>query len=185
MHHEVLHFVYEKKHLIPEYFNNARVLEIGSRTVENQPTIRCHFNGCDYIGVDISNGPNVDIVGKGHEFKSDQLFDTAVSCECFEHDPFYEKTIMNMIHNLRPNGLLIFTCASTGRSEHGTRKSNPQSSIEGIHPKDFEYDIFQDYYKNLTVDDIKSIPGFNDSMVGQYWVSNEASKDLYFYGYKK
>ena len=185
MHHEVLHFIYEKKHLYPGNFNNARVLEIGSRSVTDQPTIRCHFQDCDYTGVDVSDGENVDIVGKGHEFKSNQLFDTAISCECFEHDPFYEKTVMNMIHNLRTNGLLIFTCASTGRSEHGTRKSNPEASIQGFHSKDFEYDIFQDYYKNLTAEDFKSIPGFNDSMCGQYWVSNEGSNDLYFLGFKR
>ncbi len=168
MHHEVLHFVYEKKQQYPEYFNNARVLEIGSRTISNQPTIRCHFKNCDHTGVDVSSGPNVDIVSKGHKFKSSQLFDTAISCECFEHDPFYEKTIMNMIHNLKPKGLLIFTCASIGRSEHGTRKSDPLASIQGSHPEDFEYDIFQDYYKNLTAENFKSIPGFNDSMISQY-----------------
>jgi|TARA_B110000908_G_scaffold30050_1_gene35565 SAM-dependent methyltransferase len=185
MHHEVLHFVWEKKYLFPQHFNNSRVLEIGSRSVTDQPTIRCHFQDCDYTGVDISDGLYVDVVSKGHEFKSDKLFDTAISCECFEHDPFYKKTIMNMIDNLRPKGLLIFTCASTGRSEHGTRKSSPESSIEGLHPEDFEYDMFQDYYKNLVADDFKSIPGFNDKMFGQYWVSNEGSSDLYFYGFKR
>jgi SAM-dependent methyltransferase len=185
MHNEVQEFVIGKKILSPQYFNNAEVLEIGSRSVEGQPTIRTHFNNCNYTGVDISEGLNVDIVSKGHEFIGDRLFDTVISCECFEHDPFYERTIMNMIHNLKHNGLLIFTCASTDRPEHGTRKSHPGSSIEGIHPENFEYDIFQDYYKNLIADDFKNIPGFNKHMVGQYWVSNEGSKDLYFYGYKR
>lgn len=178
MHHEVLHFVYETKNLFPEYFNNARVLEIGSRKVQDQPTIRCHFSNCDYVGVDISEGNCVDVVAKGHEYDSDQLFDTVISCECFEHDPFYEKTVSNMIRLLRPNGMLIFTCASTGRPEHGTRRSSPGSS-----PATAEIEGWQDYYKNLTESDFKGIPAIV-KMKGSYWVSNESTCDLYYRGWK-
>lgn len=179
MHHEVLHFVYETKNLYPEYFNNARVLEIGSRRVQDQPTIRCHFSNCDYVGVDISEGSCVDVISKGHEYDSDQLFDTVISCECFEHDPFYELTVANMIRLLKPNGMLTFTCASTGRPEHGTRRSSPESS-----PATAEIEEWQDYYKNLTQSDFQSIPSLNQ-MKGSYWVSNEATFDLYYRGWKR
>ena len=179
MHHEILHFVYETKNLYPEYFNNTRVLEIGSRRVQNQPTVRCHFSNCDYIGVDISEGDCVDVACLGHEYKSDELFDTIISCECFEHDPFYDLTITNMINHLKPNGLLLFTCASLGRPEHGTRRSSPESS-----PATSQIEVWEDYYRNLTQFDFQKIPAFSE-MNGGYWVSNEATKDLYYRGWKK
>jgi SAM-dependent methyltransferase len=179
MHHEILHFVYETKNLYPEYFAKTRVLEIGSLKLGKQPSVRCHFDNCDYTGVDISEGPCVDVVCRGHEYKSNQLFDIVISCECFEHDPFYDLTVTNMINLLRPNGLLIFTCASTGRPEHGTRSSNPESS-----PFTSQIETWQDYYRNLTEFDFKKIPSFSN-MKGNYWVSNEASKDLYYRGWKK
>ena len=179
MHHEVLHFVYETKNLYPHHFNNVRVLEIGSRRVLDQPTVRCHFSDCDYIGVDISEGDCVDVVSKGHEYKTDQLFDTIISCECFEHDPFYDLTITNMINLLKPGGLLLFTCASLGRPEHGTRSTSPESS-----PATAEIEGWQDYYRNLTEFDFKKVPAFSN-MKGNYWVSNEGTKDLYYRGWKK
>ena len=193
MHLEVMRFVEETKNALPQYFNNARVLEIGSRTIElpyqpeenliiTQPLIKPYFQNCEYIGVDISEGHNVDVVCKGHEFKSDELFDTIISCECFEHDPFWELTIQNMIDHLKWNGLLIFTCASTGRSEHGTQRSDPNAS-----PATVEIEGWQDYYKNLTKEDFTNqIPAFtNGTLVGNYWVSNEATHDLYYRGWKR
>lgn len=179
MHHEVLHFVYETKNLYPEYFNNARVLEIGSQSVQGQPAVRCHFANCEYIGVDIGEGECVDVVSLGHLYKSDQLFDTIISCECFEHDPYYDLTITNMINHLRPGGMMIFTCASTGRSEHGTIRTSPESS-----PLTADIEGWQDYYRNLTQFDFQKIPLFSE-MKGNYWVSNEATKDLYYRGWKK
>lgn len=187
MHHEVLHFIYETKNVHPEYFNNARVLEIGSKTgINSTGKVRSHFKNCDYVGVDVSGGYAVDVVKKGHEYKSDKLFDTVFSCECFEHDPFWYKTIQNMIKHLKPNGLLMFTCASTGRPEHGTLSHHPHASIEGDHHEDFEYDLFKDYYQNLTEQDFKNwVPQFtNGTLKGSYWVSNEGSKDLYYKGWK-
>jgi SAM-dependent methyltransferase len=187
MHREVLTFVQETANSCNDFFSNSRVLEIGSRSVKNQPSIRSIFKNCDYTGVDISNGPNVDIVSEGHKFKSNQLFDVAISCECFEHDPFWVLTVQNMINHLKWNGMLIFTCASTNRPEHGTKKTSPESSIKGIHPEGFDLSNFENYYQNLTEHDFKSkIPAFTDgTLVGGYWVSNEGCHDLYYRGWKR
>ena len=187
MHREIFTFVKETKNIQPSFFSNTRVLEIGSRSVTNQPSIRKLFNNCDYTGVDISDGLNVDVVSKGHEFKNNQPFDIVISCECFEHDPFWVLTVQNMIDHLKWNGMLIFTCASTNRTEHGTRKTSPESSIKGIHPEGFDLGDFEDYYQNLTEYDFKSkIPAFTDgTLVGGYWVSHEGSHDLYYRGFKR
>ena len=182
MHSEVLNFIYETKNILPEYFTNTRVLEIGSRNIPPQPSMRRYFDNCDYVGVDISEGGGVDVVSKGHEYYSDQLFDVVISCECFEHDIFWKLTVQNMINHLKWNGLLIFTCATTGRPEHGTRYSDPDSS-----PATVEIEEWQDYYKNLTKEDFtySILPFTNGTLVGNYWVSNEGTCDLYYRGFKR
>ena len=178
MHREVFTFVKETKNIQPSFFSNTRVLEIGSRSVTNQPSIRQLFNNCDYTGVDISDGLNVDVVSKGHEFKSNQLFDIVISCECFEHDPFWVLTIQNMIDHLKWNGMLIFTCASTNRSEHGTRRTTKSDAplLDGD---------WADYYKNLDETDIRNIPGFIDYFKEITFEVNHSHKDLQFFGIKK
>lgn len=179
MHHEVMHFVYETKALYPQFFTNARVLEIGSLKIGDQPSVKAHFNDCDYVGVDIGEGPNVDVVCKGHEYTSNELFDLVISCECFEHDPYYDLTVTNMINLLRPEGMLLFTCATTGRPEHGTTSANPESS-----PLTTQIEGWKDHYRNLTEIDFRRIPIFNQMVCG-YWATNELSRDLYYRGWKK
>ena len=178
MHGEVMHFVYETKYLFPEYFKNVRVLEIGSLKIGGQPSVRAHFIDCDYVGVDISEGNCVDVVCKGHEYASNELFDVVISCECFEHDPFYDLTITNMINHLKPNGIFIMTCAGLGRPEHGTVKSYPESS-----PFTSKIDGWDNFYQNRTPLDFKSIP-YWDRLQRGYWGMNEASQDLYYRGWK-
>ena len=82
---------------------------------------------------------------------------------------------------LRPDGLFCFTCASTGRGEHGTRRTSPTESygtIGGL-------DDMSDYYKNLTEKDLNEVLTLNDlfSVYDTYY--NKSSKDLYFLGIKK
>ena len=107
----------------PEYFTNKRVLDIGSLDINgNNPFL---FTDCDYFGLDVGEGPNVDVVSVGHIYDApDATFDIIISTEVFEHDMFYEDTIKNVIRMLKPGGAFIFTCASTGRPEHGTRRSD-------------------------------------------------------------
>jgi cyclopropane fatty-acyl-phospholipid synthase-like methyltransferase len=50
-------------------------------------------------------------------------FDTIISSECFEHDPEYKESFIKIYNMLKPDGLFCFTCASTGRNEHGTRRT--------------------------------------------------------------
>ena len=43
-------------------------------------------------------------------------FDVVISCECFEHNPYWRETFLNMTRVLRPGGLFVLTCATTGRA---------------------------------------------------------------------
>lgn len=171
-------FFTELKSKYPNKFDNCSVLDIGSLDINGNN--RYLFTNNTYIGVDVGFGPNVDVVCKGHEYTSDELFDIVISSECFEHDMYYVDTIKNCIKLTKPNGLFTFTCASTGRAEHGTRRTKPQDApfLNGI-------DEWGDYYKNLTEDDIRNI--FNpDELFDDYeFIYNPIDFDLYFWGIKK
>ena len=82
---------------------------------------------------------------------------------------------------LKPDGLFCFTCASTNRAEHGTRRTTPFDSYGKIG----NLEEMSDYYKNLTEIDLNEALPLNKlfSVWDTYYNSN--SKDLYFFGIKK
>jgi SAM-dependent methyltransferase len=177
-HHAQQNFFLKVKSLFPERFNNCSVLDIGSLDINGNN--RYLFSDYSYVGVDVGNGPNVDIVSKGHEYNSFELFDIVISSECFEHDMFYKETIKNCIRLTKPNGLFTFTCASTGREEHGTRRSKPQDA-----PLLNDNEEWGDYYKNLTEDDIRDVIDIENTFSSFYFEYNPSVCDLYFWGMKK
>ena len=175
-HPEQANFCRSVKKRYPNKFKDCSVVDIGSLDINGNN--RFLFEGnYEYIGVDVGEGKNVDVVSKGHEYKPGRLFDIVISTECFEHDQHWRETIQNCIDLLKPQGLFLFTCATTGRHEHGTRRTTPQDS-----PLTLE--MFNDYYMNLTEQDILSIPGFHDSFSEYGFSVNNGTKDLYFYGLK-
>jgi len=121
----------------------------------------------------------VDLVSKGHEFSPGTQYDIVISTECFEHDFFYEKTVENAVRLTKSGGLFLFTCASTGRPEHGTHRSlQPESSPHSC----VEWD---DYYKNLTELDIRKCMDVEAAFESFEFEYNPVSHDLYFYGIKR
>jgi len=162
-----------------EHFVGKRVLDVGSLDINGNN--RHYFSDCQYTGIDVGYGRNVDVVSKGHEFVSEEKFDTIISTECFEHDKYYDLTIKNIVNNLlKSKGLFVFTCATTGRAEHGTRRADSGSA-----PLLENYDDWADYYKNLTEEDIREIIDV-DAVFSEYkFEVNPNSCDLYFYGIKK
>jgi hypothetical protein len=82
---------------------------------------------------------------------------------------------------LKPDGLFCFTCASTGRLEHGTRRTTPNDSYGTIG----NLEDMSDYYKNLNEKDVNEVLQFNTlfSVWDTYY--NSETKDLYFVGLKK
>ena len=81
---------------------------------------------------------------------------------------------------LKPEGLFCFTCASTGRAEHGTRRTSPQDSYGTIG----NLDDMSDYYKNLTETDLNEVLNLNDLFSKWNTYYNDESRDLYFLGIK-
>jgi hypothetical protein len=83
------------KQTYPSYFKNKKVLDIGSLDVNGNN--RFLFENCEYIGIDVGEGPNVDVITPGHLYNGDdESFDVVISTEVFEHDMFYEQTIKNI-----------------------------------------------------------------------------------------
>lgn len=176
-HHQQLSYIKTLKEKFPKNFSNSKVLEIGSLDING--SIRQFFSNCEYIGVDVGEGPGVDVVCEGQNYKNEpNSFDTVVSCECFEHNPYWVETFLNMISLCKKDGVVIMTCATTGRKEHGTTRTSPADSPLTIGKG-------WDYYRNLTEEDFRS--NFNlDLLFKKYeFSSNSSSKDLYFWGIKE
>lgn len=168
------------KSKFPKYFTDVKVLDIGSLDINGN--IKHFFtHPFYYVGVDLSEGRNVDVVSPGHLYDSGFLFDVVTSAECFEHDMYYARTLQNMVKLLKPNGLMMFTCASTGRPEHGTLRSNPSDApfLQLIDEK------WANYYKNLTEDDIRAVMDVNNLFTDYGFEFEPSSCDLYFWGIKK
>lgn len=168
-------FVKSIQEKFPDNFKKVRVLEVGSYNVNG--TVRDFFDECEFIGLDIAEGDCVDVVCSGHEYKSRTKFDTIITCEMFEHNPYWAETWNNMVSLTKKNGLIVMTCASTGRPEHGTRRTTPNNSLGS------NIGEYSDYYGNLTELDFKSICDF-DKVFSEYSFLEE-NEDLYFYGRKK
>ena len=163
-HKEQLDFVAAVKGKHPEFFTGKRVLEVGSLNING--TVRDFFTDCDYIGCDLGEGRGVDIVCAGQDLDfPDNSFDVVLSCECFEHNPAYQETLRNMVRMLKPGGLLFFTCATTGRPEHGTTRTSPKDAP-----------FCGDYYRNLIASDF--------DMTGIAGEFSTLNTDLRFYGLK-
>lgn len=175
-HKEQIEFCKSIRNKFPQRFSDCWVLDIGSLDINGNN--RYLFSNPHYIGIDVGEGPNVDVVCLGHEFKSLKKFDVVISTECFEHDKYYDKTIINAVQLLKSGGLFMFTCASTGRAEHGTTKTDTYSSP-------LSCQLFNDYYKNLTEEDIRQVLNVEEVFSEFEFIYSAAYHDLYFYGIKK
>lgn len=167
------------KNKFPEFFKNKKCLDVGSLDINGNNKIL--FENCDYTGIDIGPGKNVDVVCVAHEFSApDETYDVIISTECFEHDMHYEKTIKNIYRMLKPGGLFLFTCATTGRGEHGTARTTPENA-----PLTHKFSDWSNYYKNLTEEDVENIEHLPNIFKEYEFETNQITCDLYFYGIKK
>ena len=180
MHPQAANFTVFVKCILGEYFSSKKVLDVGAGDINGNN--RFLFDDCEYNGNDVIAAKNVTIVSKTKDLPfEDNSFDTIISTECFEHDNEYALSFLKIYKMLKPDGLFCFTCASTGRGEHGTRRTSPRDSygtignIEGM----------TDYYKNLTVKELNEVLPLNELFTS--WDAYYSSEvcDLYFVGIKK
>jgi SAM-dependent methyltransferase len=183
-HKQHFEFFDSVKLMFPRHFSSSKVLDIGSLDINgcNKPM----FRNCEYIGVDIGPGKNVDVVCLAHEYDGkDESFDTIVSSNCFEHDMYFHRSLSNALRMLKKSGLLLFVCktipdgGNERTGEHGTIGSDTFSSplTSSIHG-------WNTYYKNLTRSDVEKAlsPKLNFS---PYEISiNAEANDIRFWGIK-
>jgi hypothetical protein len=159
------------KQRFPHLFKGS-VLDVGSMDINGNN--RFLFDGCDYTGIDIGEGKNVDLVVSGNLFKSNAEFDVVISTECFEHDKFWVATIFNTWMHLKSCGLYMFTCAADGRPEHGTSRTDGWSSP-----------FTNDYYMNLNESLVRNNLPLDKMFTEFEFKTNTNPCDLYFYGIKR
>jgi hypothetical protein len=163
------------KDRFPLYFACTKVLDVGSLDVNG--TNRHLFHKPNYVGIDVVEGPGVDVVCKGHEFVAEKKFDVVLSTNALEHDMFWFLTLPQMIRLLKPRGLMFFSCSYSYR-HHGTKSVHPGDSGTTKLKGDWG-----DYYRNLKLMDIYSVMtperSFSTYMMGI------SGRDLRFWGIKK
>jgi SAM-dependent methyltransferase len=175
-HYQQLEFVRIVTQCFPEFSRKVRVLEVGSWDING--SIRGLFAECDYLGADIAPGNGVDLVCGGQDigFPSGH-FDVVISCECFEHNPYWLETMVNMMRMLRAGGCFILSCAGTGRREHGTPRMSPGASLTSLKEQ-------ATYYRNLSPRDFSERLDLGRHFSQFFFSRNVYSKDLYFFGIK-
>jgi hypothetical protein len=171
-HQEQIDFCKSVKDRFPQYFENVSVLDIGSLDINGNNHYL--FTNYKYVGVDLGEGKNVNIVSRGHEYKTQDRYDVVISTECFEHDSFWVDTFKNMYEHLKSGKMFVFTCASDGRAEHGTNRTRPEDA-----PFVAELD---DYYMNINPEMVLNALPISE-MFSSYELKRQGV-DLYFWGIK-
>jgi SAM-dependent methyltransferase len=137
----------------PEAFTKAKVLEIGSYSVNG--TARDFFEkDCDYVGVDIMAGPEVDIVVPALEtkFKKEE-FDVMLSVCMFEHDPDWKKTIDHNTQWLKKGGLFITSLGAEGCHVHMYPVFVEIQSKDFIEYVSKDYEVLDQYFEHEMFND--------------------------------
>jgi SAM-dependent methyltransferase len=176
-HADQFDFVALVKQHLPAFFAGGNLLEVGSLDISG--SVRQFFAGTNYTGVDVAPGKGVDVVAQGQLLAYPSgSFDVGISCECLEHNPFWVETVSNMFRMTRPGGLVIISCATTGRAEHGTTRSTKDHSPLTV-------GIGWEYYRNIGVSTFRQAfvldRWFEDYILLQSW----NMCDLYFVGIMK
>lgn len=176
-HYQQLEFVRVVKNALPSYFSGTSVLEVGSWDVSG--SVRQHFSNCNYVGADITSGPGIDLVCQGQDIEMPTgTFDVVITCECFEHNPFWVETFVNMTRMLKSGGLFILSCAAPGRIEHGTARRRADASLTASFGA-------PDYYRNLGESDFRRRFNLDNHFESFGFVPSRYCSDLYFVAVKK
>ncbi len=112
-----------QENLTEAEIRGKRVIEIGSSDVNGSLRAFIESMGpAAYVGVDIAEGPGVDMVCTAEEVRDrfgDASFDVVVSTEVLEHVRDWRKVVSNIKNICRPNGVILLTTRSRGFPYHG------------------------------------------------------------------
>lgn len=153
------------------YFDDKKILEVGSLNING--SLRDIFKKpSEYIGCDLAPGSGVDIISRAHELKYEKdYFDVSLSAECFEHDEFWVQSFAKMVELTKSGGIIVFSCATEGRPEHGTSRTDRGSSP-----------FTNDYYRNLTQENFEKEFDLKKIFKEYEFSVDSGHHDLYFWG---
>ena len=103
-----------------KHYKNLRILDIGSYDSSESSFNYSQFfrnDGWEYIGMDIKEGPNVDLVVSDMYNWSEienESFDVVISGQAFEHMEFFWITIKEIYRILKPRGYCCIIVPSSG-----------------------------------------------------------------------
>ena len=173
-HPQQMNFVSNVKSFLPDYFKGRKVLEIGSLDING--SVRQFFEGCHYLGLDVGEGRGVDLVCPGQDYGGlAGDFDVVISCEAMEHNSAWRETWLNMLRLMRSDGLMVMTCATAGRKQHGTAECNPLESPLTLARG-------ENYYRNLVADDFRGIVRHEGWFAQHAFFTDPENHDLCFFG---
>ncbi len=172
MHAEAIDFFKSLKHKFPQFFRDCRVLDCGSLDING--SLRFLFKDCEYIGVDVRPGKNVDVVSEVRNLSYErESFDVIVSAEMLEHDSSWLQSLKRMAWMLKPGGLLAISCAGHGRPVHGVK------DVDG-----HDWANKPGYYRNIMIDNVTGIINESDFYDVAILYRGDCS-DLYIYAIKR
>ncbi len=110
------------RYLTKEEIEGKRVIEVGSYDVNGG--LRSYVESLkpsEYIGVDIKEGPGVDVVCRAEDLTKrfgDESFDVVISTELLEHIKDWRKVISNLKNISKKGGIILITTRSIGAPYH-------------------------------------------------------------------
>lgn len=117
MHNEAMNWVYQSFHILRTK-DKYDILEIGSLNINGSVRSILEPFAATYLGIDMQDGPGVDLVADGASYELPEAYDAIVTAEAFEHTPDWKKIIKQSYINLKPGGIFIATMAGEGRPFH-------------------------------------------------------------------
>lgn len=111
-----------RENLYADEVYGKRVLEVGSRDVNGSPrSYVLSREPKEYIGIDLQNGPGVDLVldgAKVAEHFGPESVDVVICAETLEHTKDWRAVVSSMKRVLKTGGVLIVTVPAPGFPYH-------------------------------------------------------------------
>ncbi len=114
--------IFGVKNLIKDEVKDKRVVEVGALDLNGSlRSIIEPWGPGEYIGVDILEGPGVDIICKVEDLVEKfgkESFDIVIATELLEHIKDWKKAISNLKSICKTGGLILITTRSRGFAYH-------------------------------------------------------------------
>jgi len=159
--------------------SSPKIIEIGSYSV-NSNIKKIVSKKFEYIGLDILNGPNVDIVlDNPYKFPfEDNEIDAVISISTFEHTDFFWLSYLEVLRVLKPKGLFYLNAPSNSKYHRHPGDSwrfYPDSSISLIKwgkQNNFNPEVLE-HYTNF----VRNLDIWNDYVA--ITIKDKSYKDFY------